>query len=43
MVRIAVVEDEQVYREQIVEYLHRYEEEHKEKFQVSVYRDGDYI
>lgn len=43
MVRIAVVEDEQVYREQIVEYLHRYEEEHKEKFQVSVYRDGDDI
>lgn len=43
MIRIAVVEDEQAYRHQIVEYLHRYEKENKEKIQISVYRDGDDI
>lgn len=43
MVRIAVVEDEQVYRNQIVEFLHRYEKENREKLQISVYQDGDGI
>lgn len=43
MVRIAVVEDEQLYIEQITEYLKRYEEEEKEEIQITVYRDGDGI
>lgn len=43
MIRIAVVEDEQIYRNQITEYLQRYEKESKEKLQVHVYRDGDDI
>ena len=40
MVRIAVVEDEEIYRNQITEYLQRYEEESGEILQISVYRDG---
>lgn len=43
MVRIAVVEDEQLYIDQITEYLNRFEREEKEELQVSVYRDGDGI
>ena len=43
MVRIAVVEDEEIYRNQITEYLQRYEEESGEILQISVYRDGDDI
>lgn len=43
MIRIAVVEDEQIYRDQITEYLQRYEKESGEKLQICVYRDGDGI
>ncbi len=43
MVRIAVVEDEDLYIEQITEYLKRYEKEEKEEIQITVYRDGDGI
>lgn len=43
MIRIAVVEDERIYVEQITEYLRRYEQEQGEEFQVTVYRDGDGI
>lgn len=41
MIRIAVVEDEKMYVEQITEYLKRYEQEHKEDLLITVYRDGD--
>lgn len=43
MIRIAVVEDEQMYVEQITGYLRRYEDEQKEELQITVYRDGDGI
>lgn len=43
MIRVAVVEDEEMYAHQIVEYLKRYEEEKKEELQITVYRDGDGI
>lgn len=43
MIRVAVVEDEEVYVSQIVGYLRRYEEEKKEELQITVYRDGDGI
>lgn len=43
MIRVAVVEDEKIYVEQITEYLRRYEEEQGEELQVTVYRDGDGI
>lgn len=43
MIRIAVVEDESIYAEQITEYLRRYEAEQGEELQVTVYRDGDGI
>ena len=43
MIRIAVVEDEQNYIDQITEYLRRYEKEQREELQISVYRDGDGI
>lgn len=43
MIRIAMVEDEQIYIEQITEYLKRYEEEEREEIQLTVYRDGDGI
>lgn len=43
MVRIAVVEDEKMYVEQITEYLRRYEQDYGEELQVTVYRDGDGI
>ena len=43
MVRIAVVEDEELYIEQITAYLKQYGEEEKEEIQITVYRDGDGI
>lgn len=43
MIRIAVVEDERSYVEQITDYLRRYEREEKEELKVTVYRDGDGI
>lgn len=43
MIRIAVVEDEQQYVEQITDYLRKYQEERKEELSVTVFRDGDGI
>lgn len=43
MIKIAVVEDERMYVDQITEYLRRYEEEYAEELKVTVYRDGDGI
>lgn len=41
MVRIAIVEDEKVYREQLTQYLKRYEEESGEHFRIQVFEDGE--
>lgn len=43
MIRIAVVEDEELYVRQIAEYLERYGKEKKEEIKLTVYRDGDGI
>lgn len=43
MIRIAIVEDEDFYVEQLTEYLKRYEQEENEKLDITVYRDGDGI
>lgn len=43
MIRIAVVEDEKRYQEQIKEYLEKYEKEYQENFHITYYRDGDDI
>lgn len=43
MIRIAIVEDDASYRKQITEYLERYENENKEKIELSVFKDGDEI
>lgn len=40
MVRIAIVEDDQVYIDQIQEYLNRYMREYGETFSVAVFRNG---
>jgi len=43
MIRIAIVEDEKRYQEQLKEYLHQYEKEHSCSFDITVYTDGDEI
>lgn len=43
MVRIALVEDDSRYVEQLQEYLQKYEVEKKEKLSVTVYADGEDI
>lgn len=43
MVRIALVEDDEACRRQLTEYLHQYERENHEKFQVTTFADGDEI
>lgn len=43
MVRIAIVEDEEAYIQEIMDYLKRYEEEYKEKLSIAVFHDGDEI
>ena len=43
MIKIAIVEDERTYAMQLQEYLHKYEEEHGEAFEITVYADGDEI
>lgn len=40
MTRIAIVDDEVCFQEQMKEYLSRYEKEEGERFQVSVFTDG---
>lgn len=43
MIRVAVVEDDSSYADQLVEFLGRYEKESREALEVTVYRDGDEI
>ena len=43
MVRIAVVEDEEQFIEQMQQFLTRYQEEKKESLEISIFRDGDGI
>ena len=43
MFRIAIVEDEDIYINQLTEYLKKYEETTGETFSITVYRDGDGI
>lgn len=43
MVKIAIVEDEKEYIEQLMEYLSTYQKEEQEEFEITVFRDGDGI
>ncbi|MCD8104220.1 MAG: LytTR family DNA-binding domain-containing protein [Lachnospiraceae bacterium] len=43
MIRVAIVEDEAPFAQQLTEYLHRYETEKQENFAVTRYTDGDEI
>ncbi|MCC8101349.1 MAG: LytTR family DNA-binding domain-containing protein [Clostridiales bacterium] len=43
MIRIAIVEDEAPFAQQLTEYLHRYEQEKQENFAITRYTDGDEI
>ena len=43
MIKIAIVEDEGLYADQLQEYLKKYEEEYRETFEISVFQDGDQI
>jgi len=43
MIRIAIVEDDIIYMNQLTEYINRYEEENDEKFDVKKFWDGDDI
>lgn len=43
MIRIAIVEDEDLYIRQLTQYLEEYEKKEKEDFEITVYRDGDGI
>lgn len=43
MIRIAIVEDEELYIEQLIQYLEKYQNEKGEELEITVYRDGDGI
>lgn len=43
MVRIAVVEDDELYISQLLKFLEDYQREEQEEFRIQVYRDGDGI
>ena len=43
MIKIAIVEDEHAYAMQLQEYLHQYETENGEVFEISLFSDGDEI
>ncbi len=43
MINIAIVEDEKMYADQLEEFLHRYESDNGELFDITVYSDGDQI
>lgn len=43
MIRIALVEDDRAYREELMRFLQRYEQESGEKFQIATFTDGDEI
>lgn len=40
MYHIAIVEDEEIFANQLQEYLVQYQEEHAQEFRISVFRDG---
>lgn len=40
MTRIAIVEDEKAYKDLLLSCLHRYEQEHDERFQIITFEDG---
>jgi len=41
MIRIAIVEDEAHYKDQLMEYLHKFEQELGEHIEIATYADGD--
>ena len=41
MIKIAIVEDESMYADQLRGYLGQYEREHGETFDITVYTDGE--
>ena len=43
MIHIALVEDDKEYRSLMLDYLHRYEQESGQRFQISSFSDGDEI
>lgn len=43
MIKVAIVEDEHAYAMQLQEYLHQYEIENGEVFEISLFSDGDEI
>ena len=43
MVRIALVEDDPIYRKELEMYLEKYEKESGENFHISIFTDGDEI
>ena len=43
MYRIAVVEDEEQYQEEVCQYIEKYRVEHKLEFLVTTYADGQEI
>lgn len=43
MIHIAIVEDEDLYANQLIEYIKRFEQEIEEDFQITRFRDGDEI
>lgn len=43
MIKIAIVEDEELYAKQLNEYLRQYERENGEAIEVTIYSDGDRI
>ena len=43
MVRIALVDDDASYREELIRYLEQYEQESGEKFSITTFADGDEI
>ena len=43
MIKIAIVEDETMYANQLQDYLKQYEKENGESFEITVYMDGDEI
>ncbi len=43
MIRIAIVEDEMMYAQQLQKFLQQYEKEKEENFQITLFSDGDEI
>lgn len=43
MIRIAIVEDEVRYQEQLIEFLRKFEQDRGENIEVEIYSDGDEI